>query len=293
MLRIATVTSNLSARLTPNFAGVVENRLAVLLRKTLEYDPIRKIAFCPGGPICVSAQSETPGFFSSNTQIRSNMQTEILSDSDTSLVDVDKCESPQSAETTAYNQALHQIEDQFAQLTAGFAQLDALKSEEAELLAGCDAVAAEEKAVLENQEATEKQSVDRLLKVRALRDIRTAKLTSLRKRIAQHNDLLFFDLAQPLRRSVINLAFALLAARRQRIEAVFFELLGNGADHGLPVSVTDLTERSKPVLELQRLCNWMRDPSSSQEEELNQWRSDLPQRWLAELRTVVAQEQSA
>jgi hypothetical protein len=86
---------------------------------------------------------------------------------------------------------------------------------------------------------------------------------------------------------MVNLAFGLLSARRQRIEKLFHQLLGYGADHGLPVSTRDLMEPSKPVLELQALCNWIRDAKKDPGEELSELHSELPKKWLAELRTIV------
>jgi hypothetical protein len=56
--------------------------------------------------------------------------------------------------------------------------------------------------------------------------------------------------------------------------------------------VTDLTQRSKPVLDLQMFCNVVRDAPKDPKEDLAQLRSELPCRWLNELRAVVAQEQS-
>jgi len=204
--------------------------------------------------------------------------------------DVAQSESP---ETNPFNQALAEIESQLNGLTSAFTQLDALQTEEQECIQACEQIAAEERTVLENPNgSTKKAAVDRLVRIRATRDLRNAKLTNVRKRIAQHTDLLVFDLAQPLRSNLVNLSHALLAARRQRIETLFHQLLGNGIDHGLPVSVTDLAQRSKPVLELQRFCNWVRDARKDPQEELVVLRSELPRRWLTELRSVIAQEQS-
>jgi hypothetical protein len=189
--------------------------------------------------------------------------------------------------------ALAQIEGQLGQLASGFETLDALRAEEQELATACQEAAAQEKAVLEDQDSTEKQATERLLKVRALRDVRDARLANTRKRIVQHLDLLRYDLCEPLRRSLTNLGFALLAHCRQRIEKLFFELLGNGVDHGLPVSTTDLTQRSKPVLDLQRFCNSVRDVPKDPQQQFTELRSDLPRSWLTELHAVIEVESNA
>jgi len=100
-----------------------------------------------------------------------------------------------------------------------------------------------------------------------------------------------FDIGQPLRKNLSNLAHALLIARRQRIEALFLELIGVPYDHGLPVNAADLTRMSKPVVAIQQLCNWIhREARPTFEGELAELRSEVPQRWLSELRTVVEAE---
>jgi hypothetical protein len=115
---------------------------------------------------------------------------------------------------------------------------------------------------------------------------------NMRKRISEHVDLLIYDLDQPLRKTMSNLAHALLNARRQWIEALFLELIGLLYDHGLPVDVQDLTRVSKPVVAVQQLANWIhREARPTAEEELVELRSEVPRRWLAELRAGIAQEQ--
>jgi hypothetical protein len=74
-------------------------------------------------------------------------------------------------------------------------------------------------------------------------------------------------------------------------EADPFELLGPPLDHALPVDSRDLTRRSKPVIALQQLCNWIhREARPTAEEELAELRSEVPRRWLGELRAIVQEE---
>ena len=122
-----------------------------------------------------------------------------------------------SPEANPFSQAIAEVEAQLSPLHAAFAQLDTLRAEEAECIQACDQVAAEEKAMLENPNGTEKQGVEKLLRIRATRDLRNAKLSNVRKRIAQHVDLLRYDICEPLRRNFTNLAFALLATRQKRL----------------------------------------------------------------------------
>jgi hypothetical protein len=68
-------------------------------------------------------------------------------------------------------------------------------------------------------------------------------------------------------------------------------LLGPVFDSGLPVDNRELTRRSKPVVSLQQLCNWIhRESQPTAEEELAELRSEVPKRWLSELRRVIEEE---
>jgi hypothetical protein len=130
----------------------------------------------------------------------------------------------ESPEPTPFAQALSELETQLGQLEAAFAQLDALRTEEAELAASCEQIAAEERAILENPNGVEKSVVEKLLRVRATRDIRDAKLANMRKRIVGHIDLILFDIGEPLHAAMSNLAHVLSGVRRQRITNLFVSL---------------------------------------------------------------------
>jgi hypothetical protein len=112
-------------------------------------------------------------------------------------------------ETDPYTEALADIAIQIQQLTTAFVELDNLHGQEKELSSACDEIVTEEKAILENPNGSEKQAVDKLVRIRATRDIRNAKLANMRKQIGQHVDLLIYDLGQPLRQSLSNLANSL------------------------------------------------------------------------------------
>jgi hypothetical protein len=183
------------------------------------------------------------------------------------------------------------LKSQLVQLDAAFSALDAYRSEEAELVAACEQVAAEEKVVLEQHDGSEKQAVDRLLKVRALKDIRQARLTGMRKKITLHVDMLIHDVGSPLRHSMSSLAYGLLNSRSSRIQKLYDSLLGVPYDSGLPIDNRELTRRSKPVIAVQQLCNWIhRESRPTAEEELSELRSEVPRRWLSELRGLVEEE---
>jgi hypothetical protein len=114
----------------------------------------------------------------------------------------------------------------------------------------------------------------------------------MKRSISEHVDLLIYDIGQPLRKSLSSLANALLNHRMQRIQKLFDDLLGPPVDHGLMVNSVELTRRCKPVVALQQLCNWIhRESRPDPSEELAELRSEVPKRWLSELRAIVQQEQ--
>ena len=57
-----------------------------------------------------------------------------------------------------------------------------------------------------------------------------------------------------------------------RIDSLF----GPATDRRLPVANADPVRRSKPVLSLQRLANWVRDARKEPSEELAELRSEVP-----------------
>jgi hypothetical protein len=88
-----------------------------------------------------------------------------------------------------------------------------------------------------------------------------------------------------------SLAYALLNARTKRIEALFISLIGVPYDHGLSVNAQDLTRVSKPVVAVRQLANWIhRESRPTAEEELSELRSEVPARWLSELRGLIQEE---
>ena len=217
---------------------------------------------------------------------QSRMQTETIDDPQ-----LDAALSESAPETNPYVQALAEIENRLEQLSAAFQQLDDLRAEEPELQKAADEAELDEKNLLANPNGAEKQVTERLLRIRATRDIRAAKLAYMRKRISEHVDLLIYDVGQPLRWTMSNLAHGLLNTRTKRFQALFTELIGVPYDHGLMTNAEELTRVSKPVQEVQRLANWIhREPRPSVEEELSELRSDVPRQWLDELRAIVQVE---
>ena len=191
----------------------------------------------------------------------------------------------------AYAQALSDIAVKLHQLNTAFSELDNLRTEEQELESAHNQIVVEEKAILADPSGSEKATVDKLVRIRATVDVRNAKLIAMRKRIGSLVDVIIFDVGQPLRISLSNLANVLLNRRVKRIQALFDDLLGPPVDHGLVVNSVELTRRSRPVLSLQQLANWIaRESRPTAEEELSELRSELPKRWLVELRAAIEQE---
>ena len=78
------------------------------------------------------------------------------------------------------------------------------------------------------------------------------------------------------------------------MQKLFYELVGAGIDHGLVVTTEDLTRRSKPILALEGLYNWLdRNGHKDPETELAELCSGLPRRWFNDLRRIVQQESDA
>jgi hypothetical protein len=59
----------------------------------------------------------------------------------------------------------------------------------------------------------------------------------------------------------------------------------------LPVDSRDLTRRSKRVIALGQLCNWIhREGHKDPSDELAELRSEVPHRWMSEPRRVIQGE---
>jgi hypothetical protein len=53
----------------------------------------------------------------------------------------------------------------------------------------------------------------------------------------------------------------------------------------------ELARRSKPVIAAQQLANWIhRESRPNAEEEIAELRSEVPQRWLRELRSIIQED---
>jgi hypothetical protein len=109
------------------------------------------------------------------------MQTETFPDADAEVVVAGGGQQPESPEVSPYAQALAEIEAQLGALEAAFIELDTLRTQEKQLEEAHKQIVAEEKAILADPSGSEKAAVERLLKVRATRDIRAAKLAAMRK----------------------------------------------------------------------------------------------------------------
>src|SRR5262245_13239238 len=100
-------------------------------------------------------------------------------------------------------EVLDRIEAHLRQLEEAFVRLENLKTEEQKLAAALDATCIEEKKILSDESASEKQATERLLKCRALRDIQAARVNNARTRTAiQIEDALEFG--QTVRRNCVH-----------------------------------------------------------------------------------------
>jgi hypothetical protein len=100
-----------------------------------------------------------------------------------------------------------------------------------------------------------------------------------------NNLVLLFDLTEPLRAKIRNLAHALLVAKENEMAQLFNDLFP--PPHGLPISVEQLVQSCAPVVRYRQVNNFCdvaleNDPQS----QLKQLR-ELPQRWINSLRELV------
>jgi hypothetical protein len=192
------------------------------------------------------------------------------------------------AQANPYAQALAEIETRLEQLSAAFQQLDTLRAEEAELVTASDEIANEERAFLENPSGSERQATERLIRLRATKDIRASKLAAHRKKIGSHCDVIRYDVAEPLRQSFAMFANELLVHTEDKVQEMFDTLLERGAVPGIDNLI--LTKASTPVRKLERLGHSIgsvppKDPAIALQELRHQ-----PAKWLSELRAIVEAE---
>ena len=185
-----------------------------------------------------------------------------------------------------YAQALSDIAVGLHGLDAAFTELDNLREQEQELSDACQAAAVEERAVLENGDTSEKQSVERLLKARALKDVRGARLEAMRKRIASHINLVTEELGVDLRRRFALLGHQMLSDKQSKISAVCNDWWPSGTAVGVPVEA--LVRASQPYIKTMQVSNFVSNQSlSDPQAELEALRT-LPSRWLEALHRLIA-----
>jgi len=192
---------------------------------------------------------------------------------------------PQSTEADLYSEALTELETLVGQLAEAFRQLDVLSAEEKEFISSCDEAAREEAAVLQNEETSEKQSVDRLLRARALKDVRLARLANLRKRLSNHRDLIVFDLGAPLRKNFATVGHGVLVRKEREMRELFNRLLPPNSIGGLDNEV--LVRVCAPCLKVRQGANFLDNtPYADRAQELEALR-ELPRRWLETLGRLI------
>jgi hypothetical protein len=169
-----------------------------------------------------------------------------------------------------------------------FTELDNLQGQKEELEHAFVQAAEDEKQILADSTSTEAQSVKRLLEARARKDIRAERLNAHKKRIANHRDLVTFDIGEPLRKAFARFAHSLLMAKEAEMSALFYSLLPSGSIPG--ADNRTLVQACAPVTRIRQIANWCNNqPLKDQEQELAQL-MDLPRRWLAALRGLVQEE---
>jgi hypothetical protein len=208
------------------------------------------------------------------------MQTPTLDTAEPDIAGVVSTQ-PESPQPDQRKELLAELESEVVKLEAAFSRLDALRTEEAELVTACEQAGAEEARILADHEASERQSVDRLLRARALKDVRAERLSAHRKRVALHQDLIVHDLRAPLRKSFANFAHSLLVAKEAEMSELFYALLPNNSIPGL--TNRDLVQACTPVVRRRQVLNWCNNPPRKEEQEELDQLKELPRRWLAAL----------
>jgi hypothetical protein len=185
---------------------------------------------------------------------------------------------------------LADLEVELEVLEGAFGELEKLKTAEARLAGELEECAKEENQIIRDGSLPEKAATQKLLEVRARRDLRAARLAEAHKKIVLQIDLIIFDIGESLRGRFVNFSHQLFVTRESELRQIVLKLFPNGG--GLPLSPEQLLAAAAPLTPFRQISNWTKiefpqDPA----EHLEQLR-DLPGRWLSELRVIVAQEQS-
>jgi hypothetical protein len=122
-----------------------------------------------------------------------------------------------------------------------------------------------------------------LLKARATKDVREARVSVAGKRIALQADLIQYDLGEPLRMKLRHLAHDLLITKENEMVALFNTLFPPPTN----VSVEQLVHNCAPIVHYRQIANWTdialeKDPQA----QLSQLR-ELPGRWLTALKSLL------
>jgi hypothetical protein len=211
------------------------------------------------------------------------MQTETI---DESQLDVGL--QAKSPEPDQHILALTELEAEVVKLDAAFIELSNLESQQQELEYAFVQVCEDEKLILTDSGATEAQSVKKLVECRARKDIRAERLAAHKKRVANHRDLITFDISPVLRRAFANYAHGLLARKEAEMSELFYNLLPSGSLPG--IDNRQLVEASSPVTKIRQVFNWTHNqPRQDQEQELTELK-ELPHKWLVALRRLIQGE---
>jgi hypothetical protein len=180
---------------------------------------------------------------------------------------------------------LDQLEARVRELEQSFGRLETLQSELQDLELAYQESCGEEKRILADETATEKEATKRLLECRAKRDLRHERLLNGKRRISDLIDTITLDDGPDLRRFFARFAHRLLAEKEAAITELFNDLLTPGFIAG--VNNRDLVQASAPVVRVRQIANWCNNqPHKDQQEELSQLR-ELPRLWLTALHKLV------
>jgi hypothetical protein len=188
----------------------------------------------------------------------------------------------------ANSAAMAQIElEVIAPLELGFKKFDSLAIERARLESEVKRAAGEETAILNDEDLSEKDSVAKLLKTRAFKDVMTARLGAAQRRLEEQRFTLL-ESCSNLRRRLGTVVHHLRAARVKRATATITDLFETPIHFG-PIGMGDLVRKVRFVREIDQVINRISGQNLDQQIELDTSRQ-LARAWFEEVQSVVLNE---
>jgi hypothetical protein len=181
---------------------------------------------------------------------------------------------------------LEPLEAKVRELDRHLERLNQLEAELEDLELSFQEACGEEKRILADEVATEKDGIKRLVEARAKRDLRQERVAAGRRRINELVDAIVSDVGPDVRLSFARFGYQLLTEKIADTTAVINDLLPAGAIPG--IDNTELVRQSRPVTTVRQLSNWCSGQASPDvTQEIANLR-ELPRKWLAALSRLLS-----